>query len=373
MITGSKSQFCQSDLIMKKHILVVDDSPDDREVIERNLQNMNGCVFPILVAADGKSCLDHISSDKRIDCVTLDYSLPGVDGLAVLKKILEIDPMIAVVMVTGNGDEHIAVEAMKIGAQDYLPKDRINSDSLQRAITNATERASMQKKIQDQQDELTIFANVLVHDLRAPLQTLTSAIGMLTEDLAPEVAWEHKKMLDCIVQGAERMDRLILALKSYTEQNSVHPVFETVDLNEQVEAARLNLSSDLKAAGASLYCDGSLPAIMGSPPQVMQVIQNILGNSIKYNRSGAPVVNITSLVKGDIRQIRITDNGIGISGKYMKRIFEPFKRLHRDDEFTGTGLGLATCKKIMDRHGGKIWCQSKPEKGTTFILEFPSL
>ena len=78
------------------------------------------------------------------------------------------------------------------------------------------------------------------------------------------------------------------------------------------------------------------------------------------------------MTAGNSRQIRIEDNGIGIEEKYLKRIFEPFRRLHRDEEFNGTGLGLATCKKIMDRHGGKIWCQSKVNEGTTFILEFPS-
>ena len=372
MITGSRSQFCRSDFEMKKHILVVDDNPDDREVIARNLYAMDGFALPFLEAVDGKSCIAHIASGQQIDCVTLDYSLPGADGLAVLKEILEIKPMIAVVMVTGNGDEHIAVEAMKIGAQEYLPKEKINPDSLQRAITNATERASMRKKIQEQQDELTIFANVLVHDLRAPLQSVTNAIEMLKEDLPPKVAIEHHRVLSFIAQGAERMDRLIMSLKSYTEQSSAHPVFEAVDLNEQLDAARLNLSSDLRATGAQIFSDGSLPVIHGSPPQMMQILQNIVGNGIKYNRSDSPRVRITSVTAGNSRQIRIEDNGIGIEEKYLKRIFEPFRRLHRDEEFNGTGLGLATCKKIMDRHGGKIWCQSKVNEGTTFILEFPS-
>jgi signal transduction histidine kinase len=357
---------------MKKTVLIVDDMPEDRQVIQRALAETEGFFLPLPEAGDGAECLQHLTEGAQIDCILLDYSLPGTDGLKVLERILETDPRVAVVMVTGNGGEEVAVKAMKMGAQDYLSKAKISPENLERVIANAIERARMQNKIREQQENLQTFSSVLVHDLRAPLRSVIGAIAMLTEDLPPDVTAEHAEMIDFIVQGAERMDKLILALKSYTEQNGAEPVFETVDLNQQLEAVRSNLAADLGTAGAKLICDVSLPTLRGSPPQIVQLFQNIIANGIKYNRSEAPHVIISVKKRARSHQISITDNGIGIESQYLQRIFEPFKRLHSHEEFEGTGLGLATCDKIMRRHGGKLWCQSAPGQGTTFFLEFPT-
>lgn len=356
---------------MPTSILIVDDNPDDREMIRRALADVPGIVLPIPEAVDEASCLKRIRGDRPIDCVLLDYSLPGRDGLKVLRSILDLDASVAVVMITGQGDEHIAVQAIKRGAQDYLSKDMMSRDLLRRAIANATERARMQEKIRKQQESLQSFAHVLVHDLRAPLRTVQRAITMLSEDLPADVLSENTEMLDFAAQGARRMDQLIMALKAYTEIDGAKPVFEAVNLNVEVEAVQSGLTTDLEAANATVVCEGVLPTIHGDSPLIAQLLQNIIGNGVKYNRSEAPQVCISSSDNDGAWQIEITDNGIGIDGEDLEKIFSPFKRLHGVGVFEGSGLGLATCKKIADLHGGKLWCRSEPGQGTTFILEVP--
>ena len=324
-------------------------------------------------AVDHRSCEEMLDGPDTIDCILLDYSLPGRDGLGVLESIMDRNPLAAVVMITGQGDEAIAVKAMKSGAQDYLTKDVISSASLQRAIFNATERSRMQRKIRDQQESLQTFAHVIVHDLRAPLRAIQQAIEMLTEDLPEQVVAENAEMLNFVSQGATRMDALIIALKAYTDIDGTPPAFETVDLNAQVDHARANLSTIIAESRATITCEDVLPSVLGNPPQIQQLLQNLIANGIKYNRSSVPEIRISSEECAEYFEIGIADNGIGIEADFVERIFEPFKRLHRDSEFSGTGLGLATCRKIADRHSGALLCKSEPGRGSIFTLQLPKI
>lgn len=356
---------------MTLEILIVDDNPDDREAAQRTMARMKGFVGTVREAKDGASCLETLSDNPGIDCVLLDFSLPGQDGAQVLSHILERDPAAAVVMITGQGDERIAVECMKLGARDYISKDRMSVASLKRAISNATERARMERKIRDQQESLQTFAQVIVHDLRTPLRGILQAIEMLSEDLSKAAVGENTEMLDYVVKSAERMDALILALKSYTDVDGAPPVFEPVDLDARVDDVRANLAPVMDETGASIHCETPLPTVHGNTPQIEQLFQNLIGNGIKFNTSATPEIRISAAEEPDHWVICITDNGIGIAPEFLERVFEPFKRLHRSDEFEGTGLGLATCKKIADRHGGRLTCRSEPGSGSSFYVAFP--
>lgn len=356
---------------MPLRVLIVDDNPDDREALQRALSGMPEIDSPASEALDAGTCQAALEAETSFDCILLDYSLPGRDGLKVLGEIIEQDPMAAVVMITGQGDQAIAVEAMKVGAQDYLTKELISPASLARAIANATERSRMQRMIRNQQESLQSFAQVIVHDLRAPLRSIQQAIGMLNEDLPKDVAAENSEMLDFVVQGAHRMDALIVALKSYTEVDATPPSFEPVDLRVLVEHTCSDLAATIADNGATVTCEPRLPAIFGNPPQLAQLLQNLIGNGIKYNRSDKPEVLISSSESNDSWMIGITDNGIGIEPAFLQKIFEPFQRLHADTEFEGTGLGLATCKKIAERHGGSLSCKSEVGKGSVFTLLIP--
>ena len=240
-------------------------------------------------------------------------------------------------------------------------------------VVNATERTEMRRKIREQQESLQSFAHVLVHDLRSPLRSIRTAIDGLIEDLPGEVLTDNSEILDFVLDGAERVDSLIVALEGYTQVDGEQNRFAVVDLNLQVDAVRANLMVDLKAQNARLVSSGELPTIYCSAPQIGQLIQNIVSNGIKYNRSEVPEVRISARQTETHWLIEFSDNGIGIEANSLNRIFDPFHRLHRDQEFDGTGLGLATCKKIAERHNGSLYCRSEVGVGSVFTLALPAL
>ncbi|MAC78811.1 MAG: hypothetical protein CML66_12195 [Rhodobacteraceae bacterium] len=352
-------------------ILIVDDSADDRELVRRAIARMAAPVDRVAEARNEAECLAQLDSKGGTDVVLLDYSLPGSDGLSTLRRIVTQNPFVAVVMITGQGSEDIAVEAMRCGAQDYLTKEAISPESLNRSVTNAAERAAMQRKIDEQRKNLETFAHVLVHDLRGPLQTIRGAIEMLAEDLPPDVANDVGEIMGFIGDGAARMEALIVSLRAYTRIDSAPQDFGPVDLGRAMEAVRQSLASDLDAANAVVICDDQLPVVLGDGPQIEQLLQNLVGNGIKYNLTDQPRIHVSAQIDEDRWEIAVSDNGIGIEAAKVVEIFEPFRRLHKSEDFAGTGLGLATCRKIVERHGGSICCESIQGTGSTFLIRLP--
>jgi hypothetical protein len=166
------------------------------------------------------------------------------------------------------------------------------------------------------------------------------------------------------------MDAFLDQLHAYTEADS-EPQFENLQLDDLLADVLANLDAVIGKARASVESEG-LPVICGDRAQLIQLLQNLIGNGIKYCRADAPQVRIRACVESDeYCRVEICDNGIGIPEKSYKSVFEPFRRLHAQGEFEGTGLGLATCKKIVERHGGTIWCRSKAGKGTSFFFTVP--
>ena len=353
-------------------VLIVDDDPGDREMMDRALKAVPNVVHPILEASDEASCFAQLESEEPIDCVLLDYSLPGRSGLSLLRRIVKNFPDTAVVMITGQGDENVAAATMKAGAQDYLRKDWVSVAQVERAIINATERTRMQRKIRTQQEDLQTFTQVMVHDLRAPLRSLRLAIDRLTNLQPGGSGDEYGNMLDYIAQSAQRMDDLILSLDAYTAVDRSPPALKAVDLNPLVEQVRASLGAGLEEVGALVTRVGRLPVIMGDPPQIELLLRNLVDNGIKYNRSGAPEIRISAQETAGGWDIDVRDNGIGIEPRLVDIIFQPFKRLHGDGEFPGTGLGLATCRKIAARNNMTLSCRSQPGAGSVFTLAVPA-
>lgn len=352
-------------------ILIVDDSADDRELVRRAIARMSTRIDRVEEAETEVDCLTLLDGPGAVDVILLDYSLPGSDGLGPLRRILGKAPFVAVVMITGQGSEDIAVEAMRCGAQDYLTKEAISPENLNRSVTNAAERAAMQRKIDEQQKNLETFAHVLVHDLRGPLQTVRGAIDMLAEDLPADVADDMSEIMGFISDGAARMEALILSLRSYTRIDSAPRDFAPVDLGRAMEAVRQSLAADIEKAGAVVICDGRLPVVMGDGPQIEQLLQNLVANGMKYNRTDQPRIHVSAQIDGEQWEIAVSDNGIGIDPGKVDVIFEPFRRLQNSQDYAGTGLGLATCRKIVERHGGAIRCDSIPGTGSTFLIRLP--
>ncbi len=350
-------------------ILVADDNPDDREAFAVALRRA-GLICEYKEVGSIASALS-ACEERPFDCVLLDYSFPGEDGLVGLSSLRERYLHMPVVMTTGYGDEMLAVEAMNRGAADYIPKSRITGPALKRTIENAIEKAALRRKIAEQQDALANFNRILAHDLKAPLSSVSGFAALLRRGLTDGDGKGSAMLCARIESAAQRMDVLIDTLQAYTRPEGSVP-FEPVNMNQVLDDALINLDQTIRERGA-LVTVRSLPTVIGSPSMLTNLFQNLIGNGIKFCDVETPTVDVTALAQ-DPRQwlFAVKDNGIGVAEEYYKPIFEPFTRLDRCGKYQGTGLGLATCKKIVERHHGRIWCKSTVGEGTTIMFTLPS-
>lgn len=218
--------------------------------------------------------------------------------------------------------------------------------------------------------ELERFAFVASHDLQEPLRTITSFLQLFEKKYTNLVDLTAKKYIDFAVNAAERMKYLIRDLLEYSSSGKGIEEYTQVDLNQVV--SDITQLFEISHAEADVeYKIGKLPVVNAMYFKMLQVFQNLIGNAIKYKGEEKLVIEISSKESNQDWLISIKDNGIGIEPQYHEAVFELFNRLHSTTDYTGTGIGLAVCKKIIEIHGGKIWVQSDLYKGAEFIFTLP--
>jgi len=270
----------------------------------------------------------------------------------------------AIIMITGQGDEAIATEAMKHGASDYIRKTQISAESIGRSIENAVERATLLRAVGQQREEMEVFGQVLVHDLKGPIHSLLGFAGLIEKSIEEGKGQEAVTYCSALVRSATRLSSLIDALHQYTTAEA-RVALQPLEMRQVILDTLINLEDVIRQRGARVTY-GELPAVSGTP-QLVQLMQNLIGNGIKYCEAETPLVHISAELQEDnVWLFLVEDNGIGIPEKYAQQVFEPFHRLHGVGKYEGTGLGLATCRKIVERHGGTISCAPKEGQGTTF-------
>lgn len=230
------------------------------------------------------------------------------------------------------------------------------------------------KKLQEANQELKDFVYIASHDLREPLRKITSFGSLLKESVEAKLNDDEKESLKYMIDGAERMTKMIEGLLTYSRVGTKEIQFEEVDLNEIVhQLKQLELSKSIEESGGTVEVPQSLPKVWANPIQIRQLMQNLIGNGLKYHTKDAkPVVTVISKsISDDVIRIEVQDNGIGLDEKYYEDIFKMFRRLHSRTEYEGTGIGLAICKKIIDKHNGQIGVESKRGQGSTFWFTLP--
>jgi signal transduction histidine kinase len=350
----------------KLNIFVIDDSADDRALYRRALKEAFGATLSLAEEASGERGLAAIEKAEP-DCVLLDYSLPGHNGIEVLKRIRSRHPHLPVILLTGQGNEAIAVQAMKEGAQDYITKAAITPETLSRVIRMAIEHSALQERIREQHEALEIFSHALAHDLKEPVRTVCSFARMICNgEVADDKSDEYMRH---ILNAGDRMGLLIDSVFSYTQlDGGQEPNGEFFSLDEAVEAAKANLSALFAERGTMVGAE-PLPDVAGNRIQIIQVLQNLMSNAVSHNTK--PVhISIRAERAGDAVRVFVSDDGPGIAPDDQRRIFEPFQRLNRDNAHCG--LGLAICQKIVEAHGGKIECKSEIGLGSSFFFTLPS-
>jgi PAS domain S-box-containing protein len=233
------------------------------------------------------------------------------------------------------------------------------------------EREQLIAELERSNRELEQFAYISSHDLQEPLRMVTSYMQLLEKRYSGRLDEKSDKYINYAVEGAQRMQKLIEGLLAYSRIGTRGADFKPVVMNNVVDSAAANLKLSMLESDAVLTKE-DLPLVYGDEPQLIQLLQNLLGNSIKFRKSDvAPKIHIAAQRKGHEWVFSVSDNGIGISPEYFDRIFQIFQRLHSRQEYPGTGIGLALCKRIIERHYGRIWVESAPGEGSTFFFTIP--
>lgn len=316
------------------------------------------------------------------DVVLADYNLPNWEGMQVLAVIRREGLDIPVIMVTGALGDVTAVECIKQGATDYVLKDNLARlpEAIRRALREKQER-QLRRQVEDDlakkaeelarsNADLEQFAYVASHDLQEPLRMVTAYTQLLGERYKGRLDESADKFIGYASEGAQRMQVLIQDLLAFSRVGRKESAPTSVDCNAVMKEVQQTLTSAIQESGAVVTC-ADLPAVWADHTQVAQVFQNLIGNAIKFRGKETPAISVRAEKQDQQWLFTIADNGIGIAPEYAQNIFVVFQRLHTRTEYPGNGIGLAICKKIVERYGGKIWVESQPDRGSAFRFTIP--
>ena len=370
-------------------LLLVEDNPGDVRLIQELLET--GAVpFSLEVATSLATALQRLPSGG-IDVLLLDLGLPDSRGLSTFTSIHARMPALPIIVFTGFGDQSLALKVMQQGAQDYLVKGQVDSHLIWRAIRYAVERErgsrelvlseirvrqlneSLERRVADRTAELAAanrelesFTYSVSHDLRAPLRQIDGFSRILVEHAGPGLDDKSQHYLRRIQEGTQHMGRLVDDLLGLAQLGRQEVHTRPTLLGALVQDALGELRTEI-GERTIRWVVGNLPTVECDPGLMKIVLTNLLSNAIKYTRPReVATIEVGCTVSDGWDTIFVCDNGVGFNMKYADKLFGVFQRLHRADQFEGSGVGLATVQRIIHKHGGKIWVEAEVDGGATF-------
>ena len=231
----------------------------------------------------------------------------------------------------------------------------------------AAELLRTNKALLESNLDLQRFAYIASHDLQTPLRSIASFVDLLQSTYGSALDAQAQDWLARVSKSVTHLQTLIGDLLEYSRVDAKPRAFERVSMREVLDHASSLLDTAVREAGATITAD-QLPEVVGDRSQLVQLLTNLVGNAVKYHGRDAPRVHVAARARSDDWIFEVRDNGIGIASKHQQQVFEIFKRLHDQKEYPGTGIGLAICRRVVDRHGGKIWVESEVGHGSIFFF-----
>jgi two-component system, sensor histidine kinase and response regulator len=374
--------------ITAKTILIIDDMPANLGVLTSHLEREG---YVAVVAQGGDEGVER-AEFVRPDLILLDVMMPGIDGFDTCRRLKAnaLTRDIPVIFMTALTDTRDKLTGFTVGAVDYVTKPLNGAEVLARIETHLTlyglrqqlaaqneklqqeiaAREETQSALQRSNTELEQLAYVASHDMQEPLRMVASYLQLVARRYKGKLDADADEFIGYAVDGAKRMQALINDMLAYSRVGTKARPFEPVDCNKVFETVLANLRIAIQESGAQIT-RSPLPKVMGDPMQLLQLFQNLIGNAMKFKRESPVCVHVSAVAEDDAWHFTVEDNGIGIAPEYYARIFVLFQRLHGRGDYPGTGIGLAICKKIVERHGGAISVESQVGVGSTFHFTIP--
>jgi len=382
--------------VAPSHILIVEDDAGLAQLFSEELAEQG---FRCEALSSAAACLEWLTG-KTTDLLLLDHALPDMTGSGLIDQLAPHGGLPPFVVITGHGDERLAVQFMKQGARDYLVKDQLLLDRLPAVVTRVLRELAKERELAAAEQalreserrfcevlerrveqrtaeldaayrELEAFSYSVSHDLRAPLRAIRGYADMLQEEVLERLDDQQRRWLQVVRGEAERMGQLIDDLLRFFRfgRHAIEPL--AVDMTALVREVYDRLREQCPERSVEFRLS-PLPLAGGDPVLLRQVWHNLVDNALKYTRMRVPaVIQVRGETQGQETVYSIEDNGIGFDMKYADKLFGVFQRLHSPSEFEGTGVGLALVHRIIDRHGGRAWAEAEPDRGARFHFSLP--
>jgi signal transduction histidine kinase len=354
-------------------VIWADDNADMRDYVRRLLAHR----YDVLAVPDGLTALA-AAQEKHPDLVLTDIMMPGLDGFGLLRA-LRADARtrtLPVILLSARAGEEAAVEGLDAGADDYLAKPFSAQELLARVRTHlelARVRREWANELEQANNELEAFSYSVSHDLRAPLRAIHGFSALLLEEYADGLDPQATNYIQRIRTGILKMSSLIDDLLKLSKISRTALRKEPINLTDLARGVVADLQNREPAREVAVKIPDGICA-RGDAALMTIVLTNLLGNAWKYSsKQAAARIEFGDITKGMEPVFYIRDNGAGFDMAQAGKLFAPFQRLHRDSEFEGTGIGLATVQRIITRHGGRIWAEAEPEAGATFFFTLGQL
>jgi signal transduction histidine kinase len=361
-------------------VVHVEDNELDAELVEQAMRK--GGFSPAVVVVQTEADFKRQLQSHKPDVVIADYNLPQWQGMEALEVLQREGLDVPLILVSGALGDVTAVECIKCGATDYVLKDGLARlpESIRRALQ---EKRTLRLRKQAEDDltkkaeelarsnaDLEQFAYVASHDLQEPLRMVAAYTQLLGERYRGKLDENADKFIGYASEGALRMQTLIQDLLAFSRVARKDSTVGCVDCDAAMAEVMMSMAPAIQECGAVVTYD-ALPRVWAERSQMTQLFQNLIGNAIKFRGEQKPQISVRAERSGEQWLFSVRDNGIGIAAEYAENIFVVFQRLHARTEYPGNGIGLAICKKIVERHGGKIWVESEAGHGSVFKFTLP--
>jgi signal transduction histidine kinase len=361
--------------ILKASILIVDDQEANVSLLD---QMLRGAGYVSITSTTNPRAVQELHRQHRYDLILLDLQMPGFDGFQVMENLKEIeaDNYLPVLVITAQPNHRL--QALKAGARDFVSKPFDLAEVLIRVHNMVEvrllhlESKCLCRELQDANQELEAFSYSVSHDLRAPLAHIMGFAELLQRKAGPSLSEENRNYLTMIAEAAKRMGNLITDILAFSHLG--HAVLNKAEVN--VDGLNQEILQEFQAetkARQITWDIHPLPMLLCDRALLRMVLVNLLANAVKFTRNcPAPRIEIGCISESNGENvIFVRDNGAGFDSKYVGKLFGVFQRLHKQEEFEGTGIGLANVQRIVKRHGGRVWAEGEVDKGATFYFSLP--